>query len=131
MSSEQTRAAARHACDACGGTGVLWCGRPHRGGRCLADVRCPVCLGAGRISDRMPVADAIADAETLRLYYYHGNFDRCPVVDRLMRRRQIHTRHDRPGSFNACSECDPGSPTLAESLKALNRRRAVPRLKGE
>jgi len=28
---------------------------------------CPVCLGAGRISDRMPVADALADAETLRV----------------------------------------------------------------
>jgi hypothetical protein len=27
---------------------------------------CPVCLGSGRISDRMPVADALADAETLR-----------------------------------------------------------------
>lgn len=28
--------------------------------------RCEVCLGASRISDRMPVSDALADAETLR-----------------------------------------------------------------
>lgn len=26
---------------------------------------CPVCVGAGRISDKMPVSDALADAETL------------------------------------------------------------------
>lgn len=43
-----------HACDACGGSGYAKpCG-------------CHVCLGAGRISDRMPVADALADAETLQ-----------------------------------------------------------------
>lgn len=29
-------------------------------------VPCPVCLGSGRISDRIPVADALADAETVR-----------------------------------------------------------------
>ena len=29
---------------------------------------CPVCLGAGSFSDAMPVADALADAKTLRLY---------------------------------------------------------------
>ena len=28
---------------------------------------CPVCLGAGSFPDRMPAADALADAETLRL----------------------------------------------------------------
>ncbi len=30
-----------------------------------ARAACPVCLGSGRISDRMPVSDAVADAETL------------------------------------------------------------------
>lgn len=34
---------------------------------------CPVCRGAGRISDRMPVADALADAETLRRAYGLGS----------------------------------------------------------
>lgn len=51
-----------HKCDACGGTG---------GG--TYDARnppCPVCLGSGTISDRMPVADAVADAETLRANNY-------------------------------------------------------------
>jgi hypothetical protein len=32
----------------------------------LNGATCPVCLGSGRISDRTPAADAIADAETLR-----------------------------------------------------------------
>jgi len=72
-----------HECSACGGTGG-WnvCGRRHGtttcrihncceceqpwDDPCLYGEPCPVCLGAGRISDRMPVADAIADAETLR-----------------------------------------------------------------
>jgi hypothetical protein len=28
---------------------------------------CPVCLGAGRISDVMPASDSVADVDTLRL----------------------------------------------------------------
>jgi hypothetical protein len=67
--------------------------------------------------------DALADAETLRLFYYHPGFDLCPVTGRPMRRRQVHTLHTRPGVYNACGECDPGSPTLAESLRRLNRAR--------
>jgi hypothetical protein len=63
-------------CDACGGGG---CGSPfdwHREihaarrrltGRVGCRVPCLVCQGAGRISDAMPVKDALADAETLRL----------------------------------------------------------------
>jgi hypothetical protein len=61
-------------CDACGGSGR----RKATPGEMAADlVRdgfavgvtfCSVCRGVGRISDRMPAADAIADAETLRLY---------------------------------------------------------------
>lgn len=31
-----------------------------------APADCPVCLGAGQLSDRMPARDAVADAETLR-----------------------------------------------------------------
>jgi hypothetical protein len=32
--------------------------------------RCPVCQGAGRISDVMPAKDALADAETLRGFWH-------------------------------------------------------------
>ena len=65
--SEQARADTRE-CSACGGTGCEkridhW-HASYRYGECRE--RCIVCLGAGRISDRMSVADALADAETLR-----------------------------------------------------------------
>lgn len=66
-SSEQARADASHACDACGGNGYH-VGHEFCTGWREAEHRCPVCRGAGRISDRMPAADALADAETLRLY---------------------------------------------------------------
>jgi hypothetical protein len=48
-------------CDACGGEGAfpLWDGS-------LAEVPCHICWGVGRISDVIPVKDALADAETLR-----------------------------------------------------------------
>ena len=51
-----------HACDACGGTGDR--GYIHLR-RYVSGGACPVCLGSGRISDRMPISDAVADAETL------------------------------------------------------------------
>ncbi len=76
--SEQSKPR-EHECAGCGG----------RDGSCLAETelggdsdglgmaggsyvpaplpQCSVCLGAGRISDRMPARDAVADAETLRL----------------------------------------------------------------
>jgi hypothetical protein len=76
--SEQARADASHPCDACGGSGLdaaavkryrdkwEWPGIP---GYMKPDPHfplCPVCGGSGRISDVMPAADAVADAETLR-----------------------------------------------------------------
>lgn len=58
----ETDASRSHACDACGGSG---CGS----GACFTHPErcysCQVCRGAGRISNAMPVADAVADAETL------------------------------------------------------------------
>ena len=54
-----------HPCDACGGIGEQYD---------TADVlvwTCPVCLGAGRISDVTPASDAMADAETLRRFADH------------------------------------------------------------
>jgi hypothetical protein len=60
---------ADHECSACGGTGNFYFGQDAKLPYVPGDaIDCPVCLGAGRISDRMPVADAIADAETLRRY---------------------------------------------------------------
>lgn len=47
-----------HKCSACDGIGMIFDeSRNHPD--------CQVCLGAGRISDRMPAKDAVADAETL------------------------------------------------------------------
>ena len=59
-----------HKCAACGGSGRKFLppkeGSTHQpNGR---HIKCPTCLGSGRISDRMPVADAMADAETLRVH---------------------------------------------------------------
>ena len=57
--SEQARADA-HECSACSGSGIEgWEGGSGCPGRCFA------CDGAGHISDRMPAADAMADARTL------------------------------------------------------------------
>ena len=61
--SKQARADA-HVCDTCRGTGNaigVW----SLGGM-SSPKDCLTCLGAGCISDRIPVADALADAETLR-----------------------------------------------------------------
>ena len=61
-----------HACDACGGFGY-YCGEKCGGRGNVWDIThscvrvpCNVCLGAGSFPDQMPVADAVADAETLR-----------------------------------------------------------------
>lgn len=61
-----------HECSACDGTGCELCcfdhdhcGNTSRFADCCRI--CPVCLGSGVISDAMPVSDALADAETLRL----------------------------------------------------------------
>lgn len=63
-------APATHPCDACGGTGFEYRDVREHGHayRIRRSVRytCPVCLGEGRFSDRMPIADALADAETLQ-----------------------------------------------------------------
>jgi hypothetical protein len=61
-----------HACDACGGSEVMLLPCDPNcacGGEAYFD--CPVCLGAGSFPDQMPVADAVADAETLRVLLPH------------------------------------------------------------
>ena len=50
---------ASHPCAACGGSGLV--PRYFEGQQYM----CPVCLGAGSISDKMPARDAVADADTL------------------------------------------------------------------
>jgi hypothetical protein len=65
-------------CRACGGTGepvCSWCSEgihytTNFGCTDSAhwpETACPVCLGSGRVEDRIPASDAVADAETLRL----------------------------------------------------------------
>jgi len=73
--SEQARA--DHECSACGGTGKkpAWCGIEP------AVPQCRVCLGSGRISDRMPAADAMADAETLRPLSVDSDHTQLHVAD--------------------------------------------------
>lgn len=53
-------------CKACEGTGysALLCSRAPR---CMCmDHPCEACAGSGQVSERIPAADAVADAETLR-----------------------------------------------------------------
>lgn len=65
--------AGSHECDACGGTGRYTFYYPANP-IIRAHINCPVCLGAGAISDRMPAADAQADASTLTSYLIgYGN----------------------------------------------------------
>lgn len=60
-----------HKCSACGGSGyrfaaaMIGVAEDSGAWRALGDFPCPVCLGAGRFSDAMPIADSVADAETL------------------------------------------------------------------
>ena len=72
MSKSET-GRADHACDACGGSGIIETHveltgyiRPAGMGnptQCRATA-CPVCLGSGRISDVMPESDAMSDFQT-------------------------------------------------------------------
>ena len=64
-----------HKCSACGGSGYRFAAAmigvavDSGAWRVLSDFPCPVCLGAGSFSDAMPIADSVADAETLRVFY--------------------------------------------------------------
>jgi hypothetical protein len=54
-------------CKACDGTGCVYA--PEHDLCVTYDhaYRCEPCLGSGQVSERIPAADALADAETLRL----------------------------------------------------------------
>ena len=54
-----------HECAGCGGSGKRATVGLPRLSQDWRDRVCLVCLGSGRISDRMPARDAVADAETL------------------------------------------------------------------
>lgn len=59
------------ACKACEGTGSQNPRFRHRGGETAwresrAGQACLACIGTGRVTERIPASDAIADAETLR-----------------------------------------------------------------
>lgn len=153
--SEQARADASHACDACGGAGGdHWVVRYWHDGQPVFELGfsdeatarreqdyldragwgrvtcspvetpspCPVCRGAGRISDRMPAADAVADAETLRLALKitkSGNPD-CYVKGGFAVAALVH-----PGVVH---QLDAAVPYAIEAARAAFR--AVPGLRG-
>lgn len=109
--SDQTR-----ACAACGGSGMIWqwCDKSR-----TRDERvvCPVCLwrNNGRISDRMPAADAMADAETLRLHGMPGDIREYGATAALL----LYT-----------TEMVDAAPHYAR-LEARAAFRAVPGLRGD
>lgn len=95
---------------------------------------CPVCLGSGRISDRMPVADAVADAETLcgikaedgGQERHRGRCRRWHMT--LLGRAQRHG--ESAASYTKCDHGETSAPYFSrEAARAAFR--AVPGLKGE
>jgi hypothetical protein len=122
--SEQARADASHPCDACGGIGyretdVETFGTPHWGGTAYYPP-CPVCQGSGRISDRMPVADAMADAETLRLEWERQSLG---VIH--------HTDATRPVMTGALGDELLSAPLDWDRYAARAAFHAVPGLRGD
>lgn len=111
-----------HECAACCGDGKVPYTH-HRGWACVKP--CPVCLGAGRISDVMPVSDSIADAETLRgsweIVYEHttGEF----AITGLTERTTAHLWTSGFGGYI------PGECAEAASAAARAAFRAVPGLR--
>jgi len=72
-----------HPCDACGGRGSYYAAQLTSSRTVWT--RCPVCLGAGQFPDRMPVADAVADAETLRPWIPYTHWLFTPAVANVIR----------------------------------------------
>ena len=120
--SQQARADTRE-CSACGGTGCEkridhW-HASYRYGECRE--RCIVCLGAGRISDRMSVADALADAETLR--QLAGD-----IVAEGLRRYATSAQRNALGIANLIIFAGSGADAYSQARAAF---RAVPELRSE
>lgn len=157
--SEQARADASHACDACGGAGGdHWVVRYWHDGQPVFELGfsdeatarreqdyldragwgrvtcspvetpspCPVCRGAGRISDRMPAADALADAETLRLLW-HERAEGFNLPDRFRVEHQTVALFWQAGSLGHYipHECADSARDAARAAF-----RAVPGLRG-
>ena len=124
--NEQARA--DHKCGACGGLGRI--DKPHRiGGSSFYDgyatlVFCPVCLGSGRISDRMPAADAMADAETLLNLSYTEPKDWA--AEAWNTGGFIRWYLDRENGI-----CEPEYLAVVAESAARAAFRAVPGLRGE
>ena len=112
-----------HQCDACHGGG--WTTR-HDGPSAISSL-CPVCLGEGRCSDRVTVAQAMADAETLRSYVLgHARVSSLTNIARAGRsgayaRLMIEQADEFPGT----------SADRAAGRAAHFARLAVPALRGE
>jgi len=101
-------------CRACERTG---CKFRHEG--CAARSHtCPACLGSGQVTDRIPAADAIADAETLRLLALA--YFAIPLGDEL----------DRAATHLSVQECGERFASEISYLAARAAFRAVPGLRG-
>lgn len=115
-------ASATHPCDACGGTGV-GSDREPIGVPGFVAMRCAICRGAGSFPDRMPIADAVADATTLWLVSLNIYRDNPEPFEALERARLLicHAIAD-------ASVVDPLGRTKNAARAAF---RAVPGLRGE
>jgi hypothetical protein len=152
-----------HACDACGGkpysVRVAFYASPERVVLVTADLAhaqrearsyksdsrgvwldtCPVCQGAGRISDVMPAKDALADAETLRTvahevatHCYGGGWDgrQCDDCNEAVLALRIHWSPDG-ASMDSCVwrySAETNAQTCRDEAHAAFR--AVPGLRG-
>lgn len=116
-----------HTCDACDGIGMVF-------DELHFHPDCPVCLGSGTISDRMPVADALADAETLHLNAIPSDNDECTLAQGF----GLQARFWIKDSLSKCSRWT--GDDYAESQDRAKTKacaaaraafRAVPGLRGE
>ena len=131
--------ATEHTCGACGGSGRT--DKPHQiGGSSFyggwiraggyesptsALVICHVCLGAGRILDRMPAADALADAETLAVFAAVYHFPQIKSLSSCWRRALNIQEIAQPDSGY-----DEHRAVLQAHWLARAAFRAVPGLRG-
>ncbi len=119
--SEQARLDAR--CKGCNGARIVWRGGAYGNGPC------PACCGSGSVTRTIPVADAMADAETLR---------RVALVTSSYRTRDRRTALGRAEAYGSLAgvvanldlESGPKQSQKCAIEAARAAFRAVPGLRG-
>lgn len=117
------------ACKGCDGSGYVhrpdfFSDMPHTGhaATCWCGATdCPACLGTGRVVDHIPVADAVADAETLHTYAWDGGAEVGDLTPAYLDAAAVDLREDEL--------LDDFAAPIAESA-ARAAFRAVPGLRG-